>query len=94
MDADVNNNLFASSCMDDDMNNDLFSYSCMDGNINISYSILRVWSKMYKSAFYILRDVTRMRIKTSGRLIALRKSCPGYGIKKPSALSRQRKAKG
>ena len=94
MDADVNNNLFVSSCMDDDMNNILFSYSCMDGNINISYSILRVRSKIYISMFYILRDVTRMWIKTRGRLIALRKPCSGYGIKKPSALSRQRKAKG
>ena len=94
MDADINNNLFSSSCMDDDMNNALFSYSCMDGNINIFYSILRVRSKMCTSAFYILRDVTRMRIKTRGRLIALRKPCSGYGIKKPSALSRQRKAKG
>ena len=94
MDADVNNNLFASSCMDDDMNNALFSYSCMDWNINISYSILCVWSKIYISTFHILRDVTRMRIKTRGRLIALRKPCSGYGIKKPSALSRQRKAKG
>lgn len=94
MGADINNNLFSSSCMVDDMNKILFSYSCMDWNINISYSILRVWSKMYISMFYILRDVTRMWIKTRGRLIALRKPCSGYGIKKPSALSRQRKAKG